>query len=80
MKSMQKFLNEGVEYSKEDYKQHVRSGCRAYDNYIKKHPEFDNKEFEEYVIQNNKADRDSAELNDICPLEIERLSTEFRRG
>ena len=79
MKKINQFLNEGVEYSEDDYRSFRDNGSGSYEKYITKHPEFDNPEFKLYVIQHNKADCDSGELADISLQEIERLATEFRR-
>lgn len=50
---------------------------RPYSELLKRSPELDSPEFEEYVIRNNKADRDSGELNDIGDTEIRRLAEEY---
>lgn len=80
MKLISKFLNEGVEYSEKDYKKFCDFGSNSYSKFVEANPKFNNPEFREYVINNNKADRDSGELEDIALSEIKRLSTEFRRG
>jgi type III secretory pathway component EscR len=79
MNTIQKFLKEGVEYSKNDYDQFRDNGSKSFDKFLKSNPEFDNEDFRIYVTQNNKADCDEGELNNIHMDEIIRLAQEFRR-
>ena len=55
-------------------------GCGYYAKFISDNPSYNNKEFEEFVIGKNRADRDSGELNDIAKSEIDRLAREFAQG
>ena len=51
--------------------------CGWFYVFVERNPEFDCKEFTEYVIAHNKADRDSGELHDIALHEVLRLAYEF---
>lgn len=59
------------------YEDYCDFGSGAFNKYLEKHPELDTEEFTDYVIQYNKADRDSGELQDIAMHEIERLAEGF---
>ena len=52
-------------------------GCNYISEFIEKNPKFNNEDFINYVTTNNKADRDSGELQDISKEEIERLAKEY---
>ncbi|MBI2020157.1 HK97 family phage prohead protease [Candidatus Daviesbacteria bacterium] len=65
------------EIFKGDWDKYADYGSGYYYKFIKENPEFDTKEFQEYVIVHNKADRDSGELGDIANFEIDRLANEF---
>jgi len=60
-----------------DYEKYCDYGCGYFLEFIKKNPDFNNVEFQEFVIRHNKADRDSGELADIAEFEIIRLAEEF---
>lgn len=45
--------------------------------FIKRNPEFNTKEFTDFVLRENKADRDSGEQESIAKHEILRLAYEF---
>jgi len=51
-----------------------------YSKYLDEHPDLETSEFEEYVVVNNRDDRDSGELADISKEEIERLGGEFLKS
>ena len=53
--------------------------CRGgfYYKFIERNPEFDCENFENFVIEHNKADRDSGELGEIAKHEILRLAYEY---
>ncbi|MCP6727487.1 MAG: hypothetical protein KJI69_05765 [Patescibacteria group bacterium] len=48
-----------------------------FNRFLKKNPEFNTDEFKAFVISENKADRDSGELESISKHEILRLAYEF---
>ncbi len=48
-----------------------------FNRFIKNNSEFNTKEFRNFVLSKNKADRDSGELEDIAKHEILRLAYEF---
>lgn len=52
-------------------------GCGYYYTFINLNIEFINWEFEEFVINRNKGDRDAGELGDIAQHEVLRLAAEF---
>ena len=60
-----------------DYEKYCDYSCGYFLEFIKKNPDFNNVEFQEFVIQHNKADRDSGELADIAKFEIDRLAEKF---
>jgi hypothetical protein len=60
-----------------DYEKYCDFGSGAYYKFLEQNPEFENKDFEEFVICHNKADRDSGELGDIRKDEVERLAKEW---
>ena len=64
-------------YKEENYEGFCDFGGGHFSKFIKEHPELNIKEFREYVIVHNKADRDSGELEDIAASEILRLAKEF---
>jgi len=61
-----------------DYEQYCDFGSGAYDTFLARSPDFKNPEFEEFVIANNRADRDSGELQDISMEEVGRLAHLFK--
>jgi len=61
------------------YEDYCDFGCGYIATYLAENPDIDPEEFEEYVGQHNKADRDSGELQDISEKEIERLGKEFKK-
>ncbi|GAG76534.1 unnamed protein product, partial [marine sediment metagenome] len=61
-------------YKEENYEEFCDFGGGHLSKFIKEHPEFNSKQFREYVIVHNKADRDSGELEDIAAPEILRLA------
>lgn len=68
------FSNESTDYSKfQDF------GCNYISTFIEENPEYDNEEFLDYVTTNNKADRDSGELQDVSKSEIDRLAKEYNK-
>lgn len=48
-----------------------------YLRFLKANPEFNTKEFDEFVISHNKGDRDAGEVGDIAKHEVLRLAYEF---
>lgn len=52
-------------------------GSQSYDLFIQDNPTFDCPEFEEFVVQHNKGDRDEGELGDIALHEVLRLASLF---
>ncbi|GAG94224.1 unnamed protein product [marine sediment metagenome] len=60
-----------------NYEKYCDYGCGYFLEFIKENPDFNNVEFQEFVIRHNKADRDSGELADIAKFEIDRLAEEF---
>ena len=48
-----------------------------YKKFLKQNPEFNTKEFKEFVVSHNKGDRDSGELGQIAKHEVLRLAYEF---
>jgi hypothetical protein len=63
-----------------DYEKFCDFGSGSYYKFIKEHPEYKSKDFEEFVIVHNKADRDSGELQDISLDEVKRLAKEFKNS
>jgi hypothetical protein len=51
-----------------------------YSQFIKNNPEFNTERFQEYVITNNKGDRDSGELEHIAKHEVLRLAYEYEEN
>jgi hypothetical protein len=45
--------------------------------FLERNPEFDTPEFTEFVIRNNRGDRDSGELQDVAKFEVLRLASEY---
>lgn len=52
-------------------------GGGYFGKFLERNPEFNTKEFEEFIITHNKGDRDAGELQDIAKHEILRLAYEF---
>jgi len=52
-------------------------GGRYYSRFLEKNPEFDTREFHDYVVQHNRGDRDSGEVSDIAKHEVLRLAADF---
>ena len=48
-----------------------------YGKFLKRNPEFNTKDFQEFVISKNKGDRDAGELEYIAKHEVLRLAHEF---
>lgn len=60
--------------------QYCDYGCEFFSRFIEENFGFNTEEFTEYVIEHNKADRDSGELMDISKEEVLRLADEFTDG
>ena len=63
--------------TEQNYNYYNIFGSSYYYKFIERNPEFNIKEFEEYVISNNRGDRDSGELGDIAKFEILQLASEW---
>lgn len=48
-----------------------------FNRFVKKNPEFNTKEFRDFIVSKNKGDRDSGEVESIAKHEILRLAYEF---
>ena len=70
------FINESG-----DYKKYMDPGCNYISEIIEKNPEIftggEEDEFVEYVIANNRADRDSGELQDVSKEENSQTCKRF---
>lgn len=60
-----------------NYDYYNKYGGRYYYKFLKQNPEFDTKEFRDWVADHNRGDRDYGELGDIAKHEILRLAYEF---
>jgi hypothetical protein len=58
-----------------NYKEYIDHNCGAFSKLVG--AKYKTPEFKEYVIVNNKADRDAGELGSISEVEILRLKNEF---
>lgn len=72
-------LKERPTRESKDYEKLCDFGCNYISTYVKDNPDMDREEFIQFVSDNNKADRDSGELQDISKEEIERLGKEFKK-
>lgn len=63
------------DYYKVDFKTNQKTGY--FNRFVKKNPEFKGKEFRDFVVRKNKADRDDGEIESIAKHEILRLAYEF---
>jgi len=61
----------------ENWDYYNKYGGGYLNRFLVRNPEFNTKEFIEFVITHNKGDRDSGELGDIAKHEILRLAYEF---
>lgn len=65
-------------FEKKDYDQYNNYGCGYIWKFIKQYPEYNNREFLDFVGNKNQGDRDSGELQDISKEEILRLAKEYK--
>ena len=64
-------------FQKSLHEKHTGFSNGFYHKFIRQNPKYDSNEFREYIIVNNRADRDAGELGDISKDEILRLAQEF---
>ncbi len=62
---------------KNNYTYYIQFGSGYIGKFLERNPEFNNKEFIEFINGKNKADRDSGELQDVAKHEILRLAYEW---
>ncbi len=63
--------------NRDNYNFYIDGGSCYWDYFINNNADFDTDEFRIFAIYNNKADRDSGELNDIAKHEVLRLAYEY---
>lgn len=62
------------------YSYYIKHGGGYIRKFLERNPEFDCDGFIDYVIDHNRADRDSGELQDVAKHEVLRLAAEYEEG